>query len=100
METINQAIHNHLKPLYIQGCEPLDDVEGRRVKVAIGTSTSHTNMWIHRQIINGCRQQLKDEVIVLHGSRARVPTFAMPTELDRETMEYKPLSKNLNSSKL
>lgn len=71
MDTINQTIHNHLKPLYIWGCESLDNVEGSRVKIAIGTSTLHTNTRIHRQTINDRWQQLMDAGIVLHGSWAK-----------------------------
>ena len=32
LETIIHAIHNHLEQLYVWGCEPLDDVDGRKVK--------------------------------------------------------------------
>ena len=43
LETINQAIHNHLEPLHVWGCEPLDDVEGYKVRGAMATSTLRTN---------------------------------------------------------
>lgn len=33
LEIINQAIRTHLESLYVWGSEPLDNVEGRKVKV-------------------------------------------------------------------
>jgi hypothetical protein len=90
LEIINQAIHNHLEPLYVWGCEPLDDADGRRVKVPLHRLHCAPATWVHRQVTMGRRQQLMDEVIALHGSRAKQPVFVMPIVFDNTLKEFKP----------
>lgn len=89
LKTINLAIHDRIEPLYMWGCEPLDDVEGCRVKVSLERLHCAPTTWIHRQVTEGCRQYLMDEVIT---SRARVYVCIMHVEIDKETKDYKPLS--------
>ena len=62
-----------------------------RTRTEIGTPT------LHKQATRGCHQQLVDEVITPHVSLARILVFVSFVQLDKETKEYKPLSKKSES---
>lgn len=69
LDIINQAIHEHMEPLYVWGCDPVDDDQGRGVKIVPLENLHHApSIWMHRQIAELGMKQLIDEVIALHGS--------------------------------
>lgn len=78
---IKEAIHNHLNPLYVWGCQPLTNANERRVKVLL-QCLHCTATWVHMQITQSQHQQLVDKVIAFHGSMAWVSIFKIPMVFD------------------
>lgn len=77
LEIINHTIHNHLELLYVWGCEALDGANGQEMKVPLKHLNCTWVTWVHMQVTEGQSAQLTDEVVMFHGSRARIFVFVM-----------------------
>lgn len=97
LEIINKAIHNHLEPFYVWGCGPLDDAEGHIVKVPLKRLHGTPTTWVHRQVMGLKRQQLVDDVVPLHGSKAKLPIFALLVISNLDSMEFMPYPHKLEA---
>lgn len=50
LDIINQAIYNHLEPLYVWSCQPLDNANKQRVKVPLQHLHCAPCTWVHTQV--------------------------------------------------
>lgn len=71
LEIMSRAIHKHMEPLYVWGCEPFNDIDKWRMELSLNHLYCMPTTWVHRQTTFIKRQQLMDAIIALHGPKAK-----------------------------